>query len=96
MQLTRTAFLTEPKHQYPNKKYVFDINNIGQIFETDSPVTYLSNIAGFDAEKYTDYVGNGIIYYGGAGHGKLLGSVKWHQRPKIRLSCHLQTRPYKT
>lgn len=40
MQLTQTVFLTKPKHQYPNKKDVFDINNIGQIFETDSPVTY--------------------------------------------------------
>lgn len=70
---TEGIFMTNPKHKYPNKKDVeFDVEHIGKIFQTDTPATYFEKRYGenFNAENYTDYVGNGAICYGGAGCGK--------------------------
>ena len=67
-----SIFMTNPKHQYPSKKDVKFTDSIGQIFQTDSPATYFEKHyrENFDPGNYTDYVGNGAIYYGGAGCGK--------------------------
>ena len=63
--------MTNPCRQYPNKKHVkFDVT-IGKTFQTDSPGTYFEkHRESFDTDNYTYYVGNGAIYYGGAGCGK--------------------------
>ena len=64
--------MTNPCRQYPNKKDVkFDVTNIGKTFQTNSPATYFEkHREDFDTDNYTDYVGNGAIYYGGAGCSK--------------------------
>ena len=70
---TDGIFMTNPKNQYPNKKDVeFTTDSIGQIFQTDSPVVYFEKHyrENFNPDNYTDYVGNGAIYYGGTGCGK--------------------------
>ena len=70
---TEGIFMTNPKHKYPNKKDVeFDVEHIGKIFQTDTPATYFEKRYGenFNPDNYTDYVGNGAIYCGGAGCGK--------------------------
>ena len=67
---TDGIFVTNPRKQHPNKKDAkFDISHIGKTFQTDSPATcfekqYREN---FNPDNYTDYVGNGAIYYGVAG-----------------------------
>ena len=70
---TDGVFMTSPKNQYPNKKDVkFTTDSIGQIFQTDSPAVYFEKYyrENFDPDNYPDYVGDGAIYYGGAGCGK--------------------------
>ena len=70
---TDGIFMTNPKNQYPNKKDVkFTTGSIGQIFQTDSPAVYFKKHyrENFNPDNYTDYVGNGDIYYGGARCGK--------------------------
>ena len=70
---TDGVFMTNPKNQYPNKKDVkFTTDSIGQIFQTDSPAVYFEKHyrENFNPDNYTDYVGDGAIYYGGAGCGK--------------------------
>ena len=65
--------MTNPKNQYPNKKDVeFKTDSIGQIFQTDSPAVYFEKHyrENFIPDNYSDYVGDGAIYYGGAGCGK--------------------------
>ena len=62
--------MTNPKNQYPNKKDAkFTIDSIGQIFQTDSPAVYFEKHyrENFNPDNYTNYVGDGAIYYGGAG-----------------------------
>ena len=70
---TDGIFMTNPKNQYPNKKDVeFTTDSIGQIFQTDSPAVYFEKInrENFNPDNYINYVGDGAIYYGGAGCGK--------------------------
>ena len=70
---TDGILMTNCKNEYPNKKDVeFEIEHIGKIFQTDSNVTYFEKRYGenLNPNNYTDYVGNGTIYYGGAGCGK--------------------------
>ena len=60
---TDGVFMTNPKNQYPNKK---DVE-----FTTDSAVYFEKHDReNFDPGNYADYVGDGAIYYGGAGCGK--------------------------
>ena len=71
---TDNIFMTNPRHKYPNKKDAkFNISHIGKTFQTDSPPTYFEKHyrENFNPDNYTDYVGNGAIYYGGAGCGNL-------------------------
>ena len=70
---TDGVFMTNPKNQYPNKKDVkFTTDSIRQIFQTDSPAVYFEKYYGvkFGPDNYPDDVGDGAIYYGGAGCGK--------------------------
>ena len=70
---TDGVFMTNPKNQYPNKKDVkFTTDSIGQIFQTDSPAVYFEKHykENFNPDNYTDYVGNGVIYFDGTGCGK--------------------------
>ena len=70
---TDGVFMTNPKSQYPNMKDVkFTTDSIGQIFQTDSQVVYFEKHyrENFNPDNYTDYVGDGAIYYAGAGCGK--------------------------
>ncbi|CAH3029586.1 unnamed protein product [Porites evermanni] len=70
---TDGVFMTNPKNQYPNKKDVeFTTDSIGKIFQTDSPAVYSEKHyrENFNPNNYSDYVGDGAIYYGGAGCGK--------------------------
>lgn len=67
------GILTNCKDEYPNKKEVeFEIDHIGTMFQTDSNVTYFEKHyrENLNPDNYTDYMGNGTIYYGGAGCGK--------------------------
>ena len=67
------VFMTNPKNQYPNKKDVkFTTDSIGQRFQTDSPAVYFEKHyrENFNPDNYTYFVGDGAIYYGGAGCGK--------------------------
>ena len=60
---TDGVFMTNPKNQYPNKK---DVE-----FTTDSAVYFEKHDReNFNPGNYADYVGDGAIYYGGAGCGK--------------------------
>ena len=77
---TDGVFMTNPKHQYPNKKDVveFTIDQIGNVFTTDSECVcfekhYRDN---FDPDDDTDFVGDGVIYYGQAGCGKTTKLIK--------------------
>ena len=70
---TDGVFMTDPKSQYPNKKDVkFTTDSIGHIFQTDSPAVYFEKHyrENLNPDNYTDYVGDGAIYYAGAGCGK--------------------------
>ena len=70
---TDGIFMTNPANQYPNKKDVeFTTDYIGQIFQTDSPAVYFEKHCreNFNPDNYTDYVGEGAVYYGGARCGK--------------------------
>ena len=70
---TDGVFMTNRKNQYPNKKDVeFTTDSIGQIFMTDSRAVYFEKHyrENFNPDNCTDYVGDGAIYYGGAGCGK--------------------------
>ena len=64
--------MTNPRKRYPHKKDTpFETSHIGKTFTTDSPATYFEKHyrQNFDTNNYSDYVGNGVIYYGGAGCG---------------------------
>lgn len=71
--------MTNPKHQYPNKKEVeFSPQQIGKIFTTNSESLYFEKYyrSNFDPDDYTEYVGDGTIYYGQAGCGKTTKLIK--------------------
>ena len=76
---TDGVFMTNPKHQYPNKKDVeFSTDQIGNVFTTNSECVYFEKHYrdNFDADDYTDFVGDGVIYYGQAGCGKTTKLIK--------------------
>ena len=71
--------MSYPRHQYPSKREVeFETKNIGNIYTTNSQPVYFEKHyrENFDASNYTDYVGNGCIYYGAAGCGKTTKLLK--------------------
>ena len=77
---TDGVFMMNPKHQYSNKKDVkFTTDSIGQVFQADSSATYFEKHyrENFNPDNYTDYVGNGAIYYGGA---RRIDYVKGHSQ----------------
>lgn len=56
--------MTNPKHQYSNKKEVeFSPQQTGKIFTTNSESLYFEKHyrSNFDPDDYTEYVGYGII-----------------------------------
>ena len=70
---TEGFFMTNPKHQYQNKcDDKFKTGHIGKPFMTNTRSTYFEKLCkeNLDTSKYTDYVGDGCIYYGAAGCGK--------------------------
>ena len=75
---TDGVFMKNPKHQYPNKKDVeFSSDQIGNVFTTNSECVYLEkHYRDFDPGDYTDFVGDGVIYYGQAGCGKTTKLIK--------------------
>ena len=76
---TDGVFMTNPKHQYPNNKDVkFSSDQIGNVFTTNSECVYFEKHYrdNFDPDDYTDFVGNGVIYYGQAGCGKTTKRIK--------------------
>ena len=86
---TDGVFMTNPKHQYPNKKDVeFSSDQIGNVFTTNSECVYFEKHYrdNFDPDDYTNFVGNGVIYYGQAGCGKTT----------TRLIHVLLSKPYST
>ena len=71
--------MTNPKHQYPNKKDVeFSTDQIGKVSTTNSECMYFEKHYrdNFDPDDYTDFVGDGVIYYGQAGCGKTRKLIK--------------------
>lgn len=73
------VFMTNPKHQYPNKRdVVFSTDQIGKVFTTNSESLYFEKHYrnNFDPDDYTDFMGNGTIYYGHAGCGKTTKLIK--------------------
>ena len=71
--------MTNTKHQYPNKKDVeFSSDQIGNVFTTNSECLYFEKHYrdNFDPDDYTDFVGDGVIYYGQAGCGKTTKLIK--------------------
>ena len=76
---TDGVFMTNPKHQYPNKKDVeFSTDQIGKVSTTNSECMYFEKHYrdNFDPDDYTDFVGDGVIYYGQAGCGKTRKLIK--------------------
>lgn len=76
---TDGVFMTNPKHQYPNKKDVeLSTDQIGNVFTTNSECVYFEKHYrdNFDPDDYTDFVGDGVIYYGRAGCGKTTKLIK--------------------
>ena len=66
------VFMTNPKHQYPNKKdVVFSTDLIGKVFTTNSECLYFEkhNRNNFDPDDYTDFCGRwcDLLWSGGCG-----------------------------
>lgn len=64
------VFMTNPKHQYPNKKdVVFSTDQIGKVFTTNSECLYFEkhNRNNFDPDDYTDFCGRrcDLLWSGG-------------------------------
>lgn len=76
---TDGVFMTNPKHQYPNKKDVeFSSDQIGNAFTKNSECVYFEKHYrdNFNPDDYTDFVGGGVFYYGQAGCGKTMKLIK--------------------
>ena len=76
---TDGVFMTNPKHQYPNKNDLeFRTEQIGKVFTTNSEPLYFEKHYrnNFDPDDHTDFVGDGAIFYGQAGCGKTTKLIK--------------------
>ena len=76
---TDGVFVTNPKNQYLNKyEAEFSTEEIDKASTTNSEPLYFEKHYrnNFDPSNYTDFVGDGTIYYGQAGCGKTTKLIK--------------------
>ena len=72
--------MTNSKNTYRNKKDIdFKVKHIGMPFETNTPATYFEKHyrENMVISDYTEYEGDGCIYYGQAGCGKTTKLVEF-------------------